>query len=239
MASPLDYLNDPRVRQFLDGLAGAEGVKHSYYTIFGNERLGSLAQHPNVRKRFKQTDGTWDETTAAGRYQFLKTTWDEQARRYGLKDFSPRSQDIAAIGLIMQNGALKDILSGNTRGAISKLGGIWASLPTSRYAQPRKSWEQTDRLFGSNGSPKQNYQDQYVDLNALRKKQHPQQQYVDLNALRKQSQQQQPQYVDLNALRQKSQPQYVDLNALRGQQQGMTGDASQQEYAPQDMFAQD
>ena len=43
-------------------------------------------------------------TTAAGRYQFLKGTWDGAARQYGLKDFSPQNQDIAALALMAQNG---------------------------------------------------------------------------------------------------------------------------------------
>ena len=221
MADPRQYLNDPRVRKVLDVIAGAEGVKHGYNTIFGNERFGNLSAHPNVRKQFKQTDGKTNVTTAAGRYQFLKGTWDGLSRQYGLKDFSPQSQDIGAIGLIMQKGALGDVLKGNYQAAIQKLGGTWASLPSSPYAQPKRSQAEIDRfLGGASSQSQQSYKSKYVDLNALRKKQQPQQQYVDLNALRGQSQQPQ-QYVDLNALRQNTQSQYVDLNALRGQQQDM------------------
>lgn len=221
MANPQQYLNNPNVRKMLDVIASAEGVKHGYYTIFGNERFGNLSTHPNVRKRFKQTDGTVNVTTAAGRYQFLKDTWDDASRRYGLKDFSPQSQDVAAIGLLMQNGALPYVLKGDYQTAVKKSGGTWASLPSSPYAQPKRSQAEIDKLLsGSSSQSQQSYKSKYVDLNALRKKQQPQQQYVDLNALREQSQQQQ-QYVDLNALRQNTQSQYVDLNALRGQQQDM------------------
>jgi muramidase (phage lysozyme) len=221
MADPRQYLNDPRVRKVLDVIASAEGVRHGYNTIFGNERFGNLSAHPNVRKAFKQTDGKSNFTTAAGRYQFLKGTWDGLSRQYNLKDFSPQSQDIGAIGLIMQKGALGDVLKGNYQAAIQKLGGTWASLPSSPYAQPKRSQAEIDRfLGGASSQSQQSYKSKYVDLNALRKKHQPQQQYVDLNALREQSQQQQ-QYVDLNALRQNTQPQYVDLNALRGQQQDM------------------
>lgn len=220
MADPRQYLNDPRVRKVLDVIAGAEGVKHGYNTIFGNERFGNLSAHPNVRKSFKQTDGKTNFTTAAGRYQFLKGTWDGLSRQYGLKDFSPQSQDIGAIGLIMQKGALNDVLKGNYQAAIQKLGGTWASLPSSPYAQPKRSQAEIDRfLGGASSQSQQSYKSKYVDLNALRKKQQPQQQYVDLNTLRGQLQQQQ--YVDLNALRQNTQSQYVDLNALRGQQKDM------------------
>lgn len=163
MANPQQYLNNPNVRKMLDVIASAEGVKHGYNTIFGNERFGNLSSHPNVRKQFKQTDGKMNETTAAGRYQFLKPTWDDTSRRYGLKDFSPQSQDIAAIGLLMQNGALPYVLKGDYQTAVRKSGGTWASLPSSPYAQPKRSQAEIDKLLGSKGSSQsQGYQPQYL-----------------------------------------------------------------------------
>ena len=162
MASPQQYLNNPNVRKLLDVIASAEGVKHGYNTIFGNERFGNLSAHPNVRKQFRQTDGRTNFTTAAGRYQFLKKTWDGLSRQYGLKDFSPQSQDIGAIGLIMQKGALNDVLKGNYQSAIQKLGGTWASLPSSPYAQPRKSWDQIGKMLGSGISAPQPQRPQAV-----------------------------------------------------------------------------
>ena len=161
MASPQQYLNNPNVRKLLDVIASAEGVKHGYNTIFGNERLNSLSAHPNVRKQFTQTNGKTNVTTAAGRYQFLKPTWDGLSRQYGLKDFSPQSQDIGAIGLIMQKGALNDALKGNYQAAIQKLGGTWASLPSSPYAQPKRSQAEIDRFLGGNASGS-GYKPQYL-----------------------------------------------------------------------------
>lgn len=161
MASPQQYLNNPNVRKLLDVIASAEGVRHGYNTIFGNERFSNLSAHPNVRKSFKQTDGKTNFTTAAGRYQFLKGTWDGLSRQYGLKDFSPQSQDIGAIGLIMQKGALNDVLKGNYQAAIQKLGSTWASLPSSPYAQPRKSWDQIGKMLGGNAL-QGGYQPQYL-----------------------------------------------------------------------------
>lgn len=161
MATPQQYLNNPNVRKLLDVIASAEGVKHGYNTIFGNERFGNLSAHPNVRKQFRQTDGRTNFTTAAGRYQFLKKTWDGLSRQYGLKDFSPQSQDIGAIGLIMQKGALNDVLKGNYQAAIQKLGSTWASLPSSPYAQPRRSQAEINKFLG--GSAQQGgYQPQYL-----------------------------------------------------------------------------
>jgi muramidase (phage lysozyme) len=158
MANPQQYLNNPNVRKMLDVIASAEGVKYGYNTIFGNERFGNLSAHPNVRKQFKQTDGTMNVTTAAGRYQFLKPTWDDASKRYGLKDFSPQSQDVAAIGLLMQNGALPYVLKGDYRTAVQKSGGTWASLPSSPYAQPKRSQAEIDKFLGGSSSQPQRLQ---------------------------------------------------------------------------------
>lgn len=160
MADPRQYLNDPRVRKYLDVIAMAEGVKHGYNTIFGNERFNNLSAHPNVKKQFKQTDGKMNVTTAAGRYQFLKPTWDGAARQYGLKDFSPQNQDIAAIGLLMQNGALPYVLKGDYQTATRKSGSTWASLPSSPYAQPKRSQADIDKFLG--GGTGGDYQPRYL-----------------------------------------------------------------------------
>ena len=157
-------LNDPNARKMLDLIANAEGVKHGYNTGFGNERIASLGAHPNVRKEFTQTDGKKNVTTAAGRYQFLKSTWDGLAKRYGLKDFSPRNQDIAALALMAQKGAIKNVMSGDFEGAVNKLGGTWASLPSSPYAQPKKTMAQ----LGLRGETRNNPQKATMnDLHSL------------------------------------------------------------------------
>ncbi|MCO8100115.1 glycoside hydrolase family 24 protein [Acinetobacter indicus] len=147
-------LNNPNVRKILDVIASSEGVKHGYNTIFGNERTEDLKAHPNIRKEFTQTDGKKNTTTAAGRYQFLKGTWDRVSKRYGLNDFSPKNQDLAAVALILGRGALGDVIKGDFTKAIGKLGGEWASLPSSNYAQPKKSWEDIKAMVGDIEPPK-------------------------------------------------------------------------------------
>lgn len=144
------YASDPNVRKMLDLIAYTEGVKHGYNTIFGNERLSNLSAHPNVRKQFKQTDGKMNVTTAAGRYQFLKGTWDGLSRQYGFKDFSPQNQDLAAVALLAQNGSLPYILKGDYQTAIGKSGGTWASLPSSQYKQGKRSWNDVNKFLGGN-----------------------------------------------------------------------------------------
>lgn len=130
---------NPNVRTFLDLIAKTEGVKHGYNTLFGNKKFESFADHPRQSFTFTQTDGKKNKTTAAGRYQFLKGTWDDVAKKLGLSDFSPANQDIAAIELMRQNGSLKAALAGDYATAVSRAGSTWASLPSSPYAQPKKS----------------------------------------------------------------------------------------------------
>lgn len=142
---------DPKVRQMLGFIQAAEGVKHGYNTAFGNDRFDDLSKHPNMRKQFKQTNGKSNTTTAAGAYQFTNKTWNGLASKYGLEDFSPVAQDIGAIALLDQNGALDDVLQGDFKSAISKSGGTWASLPSSNYKQPKKSWDFANQYFAAQG----------------------------------------------------------------------------------------
>lgn len=159
-------LSNPNVRKMLDVIANAEGVKHGYNTIFGNERSDDLKTHPNVKKEFTQTDGKKNSTTAAGRYQFLKGTWDSVSKKYGLTDFSPKNQDLAAVALILGRGALGDVIKGDFTKAVGKLGSEWASLPSSNYAQPKKSWKDIQSMVGEikppNRKPAQNRINQLV-----------------------------------------------------------------------------
>ncbi|MFX5307891.1 hypothetical protein ABTC80_09140 [Acinetobacter baumannii] len=149
-------LGSPNVQKMLDLIANAEGVQHGYNTLFGNERLDDLSSHPNIKKQFKQTDGQVKNTTAAGRYQFLKDTWDGVAKDLGLKDFSPKNQDIAAVALLAQNGALPAVLKGDFKTAVQKSGSTWASLPSSPYAQPKRSWKD----LGISNPAREDYQSQ-------------------------------------------------------------------------------
>ena len=144
--SPVDqlfpYLENPNVRSFLGMIGSAEGTdKHGYNTLFGGGKMESLADHPRQLFDFTETTGRPNKTTAAGRYQFLSNTWDEQAKKLGLPDFGPQSQDLAAVNLLRERGILPDVLSGNWEAAVKKSGPIWASLPSSPYPQPRQSNE--------------------------------------------------------------------------------------------------
>jgi muramidase (phage lysozyme) len=140
IAELLPKLKDQNVRSFLDMISAAEGTtQHGYNTLFGGGKFDDLRDHPRQLFDFTETTGRKNKTSAAGRYQFLSNTWDEQAKNLGLSDFSPQSQDLAAVNLLKQRGILPDVLAGNWQAAVQKAGPIWASLPSSPYPQPRQS----------------------------------------------------------------------------------------------------
>lgn len=123
------------IRRFLNLLARAEGG--DYDVIVGGKKFSDFSRHPGV-VGVRTVDGP---STAAGRYQITKSTYDDFAPKLGITDFSPESQDKIALAIIQRQGALDDVRSGRFEQAINKLGGRWASLPTSTSTQPKRSWE--------------------------------------------------------------------------------------------------
>ncbi|WPO68783.1 glycoside hydrolase family 104 protein [Acinetobacter haemolyticus] len=204
-------LENPNVRTMLNLIAQAEGVKWGYNTLFGNQKIDNLAAHPNLKKQFKQTDGKINYTTAAGRYQFLKPTWDGLQRQLGLSDFSPRSQDIGAIALLAENGALPYVLKGDFQNAVKRSGGTWASLPSSNYAQPKRGWDFVNKHLGTSISSEQKNPAQFTPN------------FVDLKSvgIGENNKPYQPEMVDLASVGIKSQgnntnfqPEFVDLRTV-------------------------
>lgn len=126
------------VRAFLDTLAYAEGTRESYNYIFTFATFQSYSDHPRVRKCSGRLC-----STAAGRYQYLSTTWDGLAGSMGLADFTPPSQDKAVVELIRRNGAYTSVANSanydNFVRAVNRLNRTWASLPGSPYGQPTHS----------------------------------------------------------------------------------------------------
>lgn len=136
-SAPQAPANDPdaNVKKFLNVLGKAEGA--GYNTIVGGSSFSDYSAHPGI-VGLVTAEGP---STAAGKYQITKTTYDRKASELGITDFSPESQDRIAIALIEEKNALEDIRNGDFNSAINKLGGVWASLPSSPYSQPKKSAE--------------------------------------------------------------------------------------------------
>ncbi len=144
------YAQDANVLAFLRAIRLGEShpdLDEAYTALFGwkpgnGQVFSDFTAHPNVRT-FEKYDGQFvkngkiDFTTAAGAYQILKSTWDGLQRKYPwLRTFSPDSQDLAAICLIHDRGAIDDVLAGRIVQAIGKLGDEWASLPSATVGQP-------------------------------------------------------------------------------------------------------
>lgn len=147
-------LGNPNTQIYLRMLQQAEGTYtgqggNPYATAFGGGQLPDLRQHPKTLHSFTQTDGTPNKTSAAGAYQFLGSTWDDVSGKLGLPDFGPQSQDLAALELMRRNGSLPHVLAGNFDQAVKKDGKTWASLPSSPYAQPKRSQGFVERALNA------------------------------------------------------------------------------------------
>lgn len=141
-------LNHGNVRAFLRVIRTGEGTadEAGYRRLFGGALFTGYADHP--RQLVKKNGYS---STAAGAYQFLATTWDETRRLMGLADFSPRSQDLGALGRIAARGALADVVAGRFESAVKKCAWEWASLPGSPYGQPVISLERARSVFAAAG----------------------------------------------------------------------------------------
>jgi len=136
------YVSLPQVRAALDTIAWAEGGK-SYNTLFGGGTfLGN--QHPNRAI----TAGGYT-STAAGRYQFLSSTWGDIRQALGLSDFGPASQDVGAVYLIWERGQLGKLLAGDFEGMMRGLGCLWAALPYATCGQTRRGLSETMSRYRS------------------------------------------------------------------------------------------
>jgi muramidase (phage lysozyme) len=124
---------NPHRKAFLDTLAYAEGTanypNNGYTTMFTGKQFSGYRDHP----RKIQVSGKY-RSDAAGRYQFLSTTWDG----LGLSDFSPSNQDIGALKLLAPH-VLSAIDKGDFATAFHGARKTWASLPGAGYGQPEKN----------------------------------------------------------------------------------------------------
>lgn len=147
---------DSNVRAFLAMIAAAEGTTRAAdpYRVCYSYRhtIADLSNHPAIT-------GEWTGeslenlgpayagkiSTAAGRYQIIKPTWQAARRALALPDFGPDSQDAAAVWLIDRKpGALDAVKAGDLTTAVGLCASTWASLPGAGAGQPerRMAWLQ-------------------------------------------------------------------------------------------------
>ena|SRR3990167_9984192 len=143
-------LDNANVRAFLMAIRLGEGTTDDagYYRIVGGQMFNDDSQHPNVRVFIKRYS-VW--STAAGAYQIIGPTWRGLVKQYGFEDFSPDSQDEAAVALIAGRKALDDVMAGRFDEAVRKCSLEWASLPGSTAGQRIEDMASVKRVYTENG----------------------------------------------------------------------------------------
>lgn len=158
----------PAGRALLDTIAGSEAAQ-GYNTLYRGGQFDSFADHPRQAIPIIAGPNAGKTSSAAGRYQFLGSTWDQVKNDLQLPDFSPESQDQGAWHLANTTYAKKtggrdlaadlEAAKGNP-GAVNMIGsylsGTWTSLPNgiepnkasgsfgTRYAANMKGGTQSD-----------------------------------------------------------------------------------------------
>lgn len=128
---------------FTEGTAGSCG-QDGYNTGFAFNCFASCNRHPA-----KVWRASGYSSSAAGRYQFLTSTWNG----LGYSSFSPKNQDLGAMKLVARRGVTlptsRALTATEFTNAMKKLSYEWASLPYSPYGQPRKSLSATRAKYCS------------------------------------------------------------------------------------------
>ena len=74
---------DPYIRALMRTISAAESnTAEPYHTLYGGQRIHDLSLHPDICVEIVAGPNIGDCTTAAGRYQFLTTTWLDKAEKY-------------------------------------------------------------------------------------------------------------------------------------------------------------
>lgn len=154
IAQARELNKNSNVRAFLAMIGESEGADYRTLVHKGrkNSVIKDLSKHPNIVVKTDQNGKAVKKSlhsTAAGRYQFLYRTWSRFASALGLKDFSPESQDLAAIAQLNEVGAIPYILKGDIATAISKSRKIWASFPAAGYGQGENSLKKLLGYYGA------------------------------------------------------------------------------------------
>lgn len=139
-------LKNPRVKQFLNKIGKSEGA--DYNTLVGGSRINDLSRHPN-KVGLRTSAGP---STAFGKYQIVGTTDRSKLRKYRHLDYSPENQDLRAVELLRQTGALAALERDDEPTAIRLAGKEWASLPGSSLPGRKnyRAFQQAQRPVSSN-----------------------------------------------------------------------------------------
>lgn len=136
-------------KAFLDMLSISEGTSTSPATVNDGydvivtgvdgvpEVFTDYSAHPFANGRPSKVINRKGLTSnASGRYQFMLKDWAHYKAQLNLADFGPTSQDLWALQLIRERGALPLIDAGSFDLAVARVRNLWASLPGAGYGQP-------------------------------------------------------------------------------------------------------
>jgi muramidase (phage lysozyme) len=135
---------DPHLRALMRTISASESnVPRPYSVLYGGDYIDDLSQHPDRCLPIISEPNVGQCTTAAGRYQFITTTWLEMAERYhpassGILfwksySFDPEAQDIVVYRWLEDSDVwgvnLKQLLKqGKLRKVLKILSPTWTSL---------------------------------------------------------------------------------------------------------------
>lgn len=123
-------------KALLDTIAGSESP--GYDVRYGGKKITDYSQFPAGGATITSGPNQGLTSSASGRYQFIRSTWNQQATKLGLTDFSPESQDAAAWDLAQTAYSRRykgrdleqDIQNPHLYSNIARaLSGEWSSLP--------------------------------------------------------------------------------------------------------------
>lgn len=153
----------PREAQaLLDAISAEESP--GYDVIYGGSRFSDFSKHPGIYIPIKSGPNAGKLSSAAGRYQFLESTWEEAAAATGATDFSPAAQDKAAWWLAQRDyrtrtgsDLLTDLQAGEHGKVRRNLAATWEGLGLT-----------SDDNFGQNlangGGPRLSYAASHNDV---------------------------------------------------------------------------
>ena len=137
-------------KAFLDMLSVSEGTstspatKNNGYDVIVTgvdgkpEVFTNYSNHPfDLGRPSKVINSKGLTSNASGRYQFMLRDWHHYRDQLNLLNFGPDSQDLWAIQLIRERGALPLIDAGNFSMAVARCSNLWASLPGANYPGQR------------------------------------------------------------------------------------------------------
>ncbi len=135
---------DPYLRALMRTISASESnVEQPYAVIYGGEYIKDLKRHPDLCVRIVAGPNLNNCSTAAGRYQFITTTWEEMAERYHPKQdgtwfwksysFEPKFQDKVVYAWLQDEQAWgvnisKLLEEGKLDQVLYLLSGTWTSL---------------------------------------------------------------------------------------------------------------